>query len=172
MSHPHVNEALPLYESINAAKLDGTITIGNLACNMKAISFAAISSLVLASLAGARPVLDKRASILGIDVSGYQPNINWNTVKANGVKFVYIKATEGTSASSPPPMLARTAWAHCCTVVSIRVRQRTLTRTSRVTTPAQRTQASSAAATTLRTRTPRRAPPRPSSSSPTASVSC
>jgi GH25 family lysozyme M1 (1,4-beta-N-acetylmuramidase) len=33
----------------------------------------------------------------GIDVSGYQPNVNWNTVKSNGVTWAYIKATEGTS---------------------------------------------------------------------------
>ena len=33
----------------------------------------------------------------GIDVSGYQPNINWTAVVAHGVSFVYIKATEGTS---------------------------------------------------------------------------
>jgi GH25 family lysozyme M1 (1,4-beta-N-acetylmuramidase) len=33
----------------------------------------------------------------GIDVSGFQPNIDWNAVKANGVEFAYIKATEGTS---------------------------------------------------------------------------
>ena len=31
------------------------------------------------------------------EVSGYQPSINWSTVKANGVQFAYIKATEGTS---------------------------------------------------------------------------
>lgn len=65
-------------------------------CTMKTTALF-ISSVVLASVAGARPILDKRASPLGIDVSGYQPNINWNTVKANGVQFVYIKATEGTS---------------------------------------------------------------------------
>ncbi|KAG9324923.1 hypothetical protein KVV02_008485 [Mortierella alpina] len=31
----------------------------------------------------------------GIDVSGHQPNINWASVRANGIEFVYIKATEG-----------------------------------------------------------------------------
>ena len=45
--------------------------------------------------AGATPT--KRSHPLGIDVSGYQPNIDWNTVVRNGIKFVYIKATEGTS---------------------------------------------------------------------------
>ncbi|KAK3805372.1 MAG: glycoside hydrolase family 25 protein [Benniella sp.] len=36
----------------------------------------------------------------GIDVSGYQPNVTWSAVKANGVEFVYIKATEGTTFKS------------------------------------------------------------------------
>lgn len=71
--------------------------------------------LAVASIASATPVLEKRASVTGIDgsfidqafpgeavlttcsVSHYQGTINWNTVKANGVQFVYIKATEGTS---------------------------------------------------------------------------
>lgn len=34
----------------------------------------------------------------GIDVSHWQGSINWGAVKANGVEFVYIKATESTSA--------------------------------------------------------------------------
>lgn len=36
------------------------------------------------------------ATPYGIDVSSYQPNIDWARVKANGISFVYIKATEGT----------------------------------------------------------------------------
>lgn len=35
--------------------------------------------------------------VLSPTVSHYQGTINWSTVKANGVQFVYIKATEGTS---------------------------------------------------------------------------
>lgn len=31
----------------------------------------------------------------GLDVSAYQSNISWSTVKADGAKFAYIKATEG-----------------------------------------------------------------------------
>ncbi|KAK0439363.1 glycoside hydrolase family 25 protein, partial [Armillaria borealis] len=45
--------------------------------------------------------LSKRASPQGIDVSGYQTSINWNQVVANGVSFAYIKATEGTTYTSP-----------------------------------------------------------------------
>src|SRR5271169_1120925 len=33
--------------------------------------------------------------IHGIDVSRYQGNIDWNAVAGSGVKFVWIKATEG-----------------------------------------------------------------------------
>ena len=32
----------------------------------------------------------------GLDVSSYQGNVNWSTVAANGGRFAYIKATEGT----------------------------------------------------------------------------
>lgn len=35
-------------------------------------------------------------------VSHYQGTINWSTVKNNGVKFVFIKATEGTSKCALP----------------------------------------------------------------------
>lgn len=44
----------------------------------------------------ALPTLDKRADPKGIDVSDFTTGVNFNTVKANGVSFVYIKATEGT----------------------------------------------------------------------------
>jgi len=58
-------------------------------------------SLLTVALVNANPIeteveLAKRAQPQGIDVSGYQPSVNWATVKANGVTFAYIKATEGT----------------------------------------------------------------------------
>lgn len=34
----------------------------------------------------------------GIDVNEQQPNINWASVKANGVEFAYIEATTGLCA--------------------------------------------------------------------------
>jgi GH25 family lysozyme M1 (1,4-beta-N-acetylmuramidase) len=37
----------------------------------------------------------------GMDVSGYQGNVNWSAAWANGGKFVYIKATESTSYTNP-----------------------------------------------------------------------
>ncbi len=33
----------------------------------------------------------------GLDVSGYQGNVNWTGVRANGGRFAYIKATESTT---------------------------------------------------------------------------
>ncbi|KAG7095345.1 hypothetical protein E1B28_006106 [Marasmius oreades] len=45
--------------------------------------------------------IEKRANPQGIDVSSYQPNVNWAQVKANGVSFAFIKATEGTSYQNP-----------------------------------------------------------------------
>ncbi|CAO3636532.1 unnamed protein product [Cunninghamella blakesleeana] len=60
-------------------------------------------SILMKSIVALTPLfaLVSAASPEGIDVSGYQPNINWSTVKANGISFAYIKATEGTSYKSP-----------------------------------------------------------------------
>ena len=37
------------------------------------------------------------AGVLGLDASAWQKKINWQAVKAKGGKFVYAKATEGTT---------------------------------------------------------------------------
>jgi GH25 family lysozyme M1 (1,4-beta-N-acetylmuramidase) len=37
----------------------------------------------------------------GIDISAYQPNVDFEKVKAAGIEVVYIKATEGTSYINP-----------------------------------------------------------------------
>ena len=54
--------------------------------NMKLLSLVSLTLGV--TLAQAAPQ--------GIDVSSHQPSINCATVKANGIDFAYIKATEGT----------------------------------------------------------------------------
>jgi GH25 family lysozyme M1 (1,4-beta-N-acetylmuramidase) len=38
---------------------------------------------------------------LGLDVSAYQGSVNWSTVAADGAKFAYVKATEGTYYTNP-----------------------------------------------------------------------
>jgi GH25 family lysozyme M1 (1,4-beta-N-acetylmuramidase) len=35
--------------------------------------------------------------VLGLDVSDYQPNVNWSAVASAGAQFAYIKATQGTN---------------------------------------------------------------------------
>ncbi|BCW72053.1 GH25 family lysozyme [Arthrobacter sp. NicSoilB8] len=40
---------------------------------------------------------DTRGQPLGLDVSSWQGSVNWSSVKANGARFAYVKATEGTS---------------------------------------------------------------------------
>ncbi|KAG6897420.1 hypothetical protein C0992_001734 [Termitomyces sp. T32_za158] len=56
---------------------------------------------LLSAITLALAAVTATAAPQGIDVSSYQPGINWSTVKANGVEFAYIKATEGTSYTSP-----------------------------------------------------------------------
>jgi GH25 family lysozyme M1 (1,4-beta-N-acetylmuramidase)/alpha-tubulin suppressor-like RCC1 family protein len=48
---------------------------------------------------GAERALAQRP--MGTDVSGYQPSINWTTVKNAGVAFAWSKATEGTGYVNP-----------------------------------------------------------------------
>jgi GH25 family lysozyme M1 (1,4-beta-N-acetylmuramidase) len=39
--------------------------------------------------------------VLGLDVSGHQPSIDWAAVRSSGAQFAYVKATEGTGFVSP-----------------------------------------------------------------------
>jgi GH25 family lysozyme M1 (1,4-beta-N-acetylmuramidase) len=55
--------------------------------------------LALALALGCSQALAQRP--LGTDVSGYQPSINWTTVKNAGVAFAWAKATEGTGYVNP-----------------------------------------------------------------------
>lgn len=41
------------------------------------------------------------ASVRGMDVSGWQGNVNWSGAWANGARFAYVKATEGTGYTNP-----------------------------------------------------------------------
>ncbi|MFB6893244.1 lysozyme [Kitasatospora sp. NPDC056327] len=37
----------------------------------------------------------------GLDVASYQGNVTWSSVRANGARFAYVKATEGTTYTNP-----------------------------------------------------------------------
>lgn len=47
--------------------------------------------------------------ILGLDISRYEPNVDWGLIRAQGVQFVIIKASEGTSYKDP---MFATHWAN------------------------------------------------------------
>src|SRR5689334_16167508 len=40
-------------------------------------------------------------SVQGMDVSGYQGNVDWQTAWNNGARWAYVKATEGTGYTNP-----------------------------------------------------------------------
>nr|WP_205863189.1 lysozyme [Planosporangium thailandense] len=41
------------------------------------------------------------AGVPGMDVSGYQTNVNWSAAWNNGARFAYVKATEGSGYTNP-----------------------------------------------------------------------
>ena len=45
----------------------------------------------------------------GMDVSSYQGNVAWSTAYANGARFAYVKATEGSSYTNPTSPSSTTA---------------------------------------------------------------
>ncbi|MGP7985077.1 GH25 family lysozyme, partial [Rhodoblastus sp.] len=45
--------------------------------------------------------LARNFTVHGVDVSKYQGNVNWDAVHEGGVKFAYIKATEGGDRIDP-----------------------------------------------------------------------
>lgn len=49
----------------------------------------------------AQKICPGKSTIEGIDVASYQPNTDWAKVKADGITFAIIKATEGTGYTNP-----------------------------------------------------------------------
>ncbi len=45
--------------------------------------------------------IEKEPTILGMDISHHQNEIEWNEIKADGVNFVYIKASQSTHFKDP-----------------------------------------------------------------------
>src|ERR1700683_3209078 len=39
---------------------------------------------------------DTGSDVVGLDVSGYQENVDWTQARDDGATFAYVKATEGT----------------------------------------------------------------------------
>jgi GH25 family lysozyme M1 (1,4-beta-N-acetylmuramidase) len=50
---------------------------------------------------GAKAIAAATGSVAGMDVSGWQGNVNWSGAWNNGARFAYVKATEGTGYTNP-----------------------------------------------------------------------
>jgi GH25 family lysozyme M1 (1,4-beta-N-acetylmuramidase) len=56
----------------------------------------------LATAALAAPAVEKRDTVYGFDISHYQSSVDFNAAYGDGgLRFVYIKATEGTTYKDP-----------------------------------------------------------------------
>lgn len=61
----------------------------------------AIVGTVIALLGAVAPAVAEAATLTGIDVSKYQGSISWGAVASDGVKFAFIKATDGRATLDP-----------------------------------------------------------------------
>jgi GH25 family lysozyme M1 (1,4-beta-N-acetylmuramidase)/endonuclease YncB( thermonuclease family) len=50
---------------------------------------------------GIAALMARPAGIPGLDVSGWQGNVNWRSVRRDGARFAYVKATESTTYRNP-----------------------------------------------------------------------
>ncbi len=65
-------------------------------------ALAALATLAAAVLGASLATPAQAATYVnGMDVSGYQGNVAWQTAYNNGARFAYVKATEGTSYINP-----------------------------------------------------------------------
>lgn len=65
-----------------------------------ALTLAALAGTVLAGIPAAPPAAAGGAPH-GHDVSSHQKNVNWSKARADGARFVYVKATESTTYRNP-----------------------------------------------------------------------
>ncbi|WSA47551.1 lysozyme [Streptomyces sp. NBC_01803] len=69
------------------------------------VGSASMGSTVLEHEGGNRvyrhPTVTPLATVEGVDVSGHQGNVAWSTLWNSGVRFAYVKATEGTTYKNP-----------------------------------------------------------------------
>ena len=64
----------------------------------RVVAIAASCGIIAALAAGQLGVSPAAAqpAVLGLDVSGHQPSIDWSAVASAGAQFAYVKASEGT----------------------------------------------------------------------------
>jgi GH25 family lysozyme M1 (1,4-beta-N-acetylmuramidase) len=57
--------------------------------------------VTLSPSAGAEPAASPRAQTPGIDVASHQGNVDWGAVAGAGIRWAFVKATEGTTYENP-----------------------------------------------------------------------
>jgi len=72
-----------------------TLSLRRLAAAVAVAAAALVSAAMVATPAQAATY------VKGMDVSAYQGSVAWSTAYANGARFAYVKATEGTSYINP-----------------------------------------------------------------------
>jgi len=82
-----------------ASPIGGTATLLLMNLPLRSFKFCSTALVALSLLSAPKTLLAQRP--LGTDVSGYQTNINWTTVRNAGVAFAWSKATEGTGYVNP-----------------------------------------------------------------------
>lgn len=50
---------------------------------------------------GLEPQASSRRAVSGVDVSSHNRRVHWKTLRKSGVRFAYVKASEGTSYTNP-----------------------------------------------------------------------
>jgi GH25 family lysozyme M1 (1,4-beta-N-acetylmuramidase) len=94
-------EAAPAPSTTAAAPEQGQARMGRAGLNPASGSAAQAVTEQLNATQATEPWVSEqpfatRGQPLGLDVSNWQGGVNWPSVKANGARFAYIKATEGT----------------------------------------------------------------------------
>src|SRR5207245_1204465 len=83
----------------------GVATADNSGSDTPEIGSAYMGSTVLEHEGGNRvyrePDVSPLATVEGVDVSSHQGNVAWSTLWSSGVRFAYVKATEGTTYENP-----------------------------------------------------------------------
>lgn len=70
--------------------------------SLRKTAFAAVGALLTAVTVGASAYLspvrvsEQRYPVFGVDISHYQGDVNWKMLEEQGVKFAFVKATEGS----------------------------------------------------------------------------
>jgi lysozyme len=90
----------PKFSLLNRIKIDTKLSIISIGC-LVAIIIGSGTSLFNAGLILAHNPNRERFPIRGIDISNYQPNIDWNLIDRSQLNFVLIKATEGGDFKDP-----------------------------------------------------------------------